>query len=236
MAPKVPVQPANMVSTATLPMRRFPFAEAPSVLPGLNPNQPNARMKHPINTAEMSCPMIGLLEPSRLNLPIRGPIIIATASAVSPPTEWTTPDPAKSQYPLPKPRLLPNCESQPPPQAQLANSGYVMAPMMTEETQNVRNFQRSAQAPVTIVRAVSMNTIWNRKITITPTSYACPDRKYPVWPNKPQVLPNSESVCSEDSGLRPPKFALPAAPPIWMAKPSNQYVNRPHPYTTKFIM
>jgi len=42
--------------------------------------------------------------------------------------------------------------------------------MMTEVTEKVMNFQRSAQAPVTMVRAVSMNTIWKRKITITPTS------------------------------------------------------------------
>ena len=34
MAPNVPVQPANMVSTAMVPIRKFPFAEAPSVLPG----------------------------------------------------------------------------------------------------------------------------------------------------------------------------------------------------------
>ena len=42
--------------------------------------------------------------------------------------------------------------------------------MSEEDTQNARNFQRSAHAPVTIVSAVSMNTISKRKITITPTS------------------------------------------------------------------
>ena len=36
--------------------------------------------------------------------------------------------------------------------------------------EKVMNFHRSAQAPVTMVSAVSMNTIWKRKITITPTS------------------------------------------------------------------
>ena len=97
MAPNVPVQPASMVSTAMVPIRRLPAAEAPSVLPGLNPNQPNARMKQPISTAEMSWPMIGLLDPSRLNFPMRGPMIRHTASAVIPPTACTTPDPAKSQ-------------------------------------------------------------------------------------------------------------------------------------------
>ena len=38
-----------------------------------------------------------IAEPSRLNLPMRGPMISATASAVIPPTACTTPDPAKSQ-------------------------------------------------------------------------------------------------------------------------------------------
>src|SRR5713226_8117304 len=120
MEPNVPVQPASIVSTAMVPMRRLPLAEAPSVLPGLNPNQPNAIIKQPIKTAEMSCPMIGLAEPSRLNLPMRGPTIMHTASAVSPPTACTTPEPAKSQYPLPNPTFVPSCESHPPPQAQLA--------------------------------------------------------------------------------------------------------------------
>ena len=123
MAPNVPVQPANIVATATVAMRRLPLEDAPSVLPGLNPNQPNARMKQPIKTAEMSCPMIGLAEPSRLYLPMRGPTIKHTASAVSPPTECTTPEPAKSAYPWLSPRLAPSCDSHPPPQAQLAKSG-----------------------------------------------------------------------------------------------------------------
>src|SRR5713101_7476559 len=134
MAPKVPVHPASIVLTAIEPMRRLPFAEAPRVLPGLNPNQPNARMKHPISTAEISWPMMGLLDPSRLNLPIRGPIIRQSASAVIPPTAWTTPDPAKSQYPLPSPLLVPSCESQPPPHAQLPYSGEVEARIRTDDT------------------------------------------------------------------------------------------------------
>src|SRR5271166_3416192 len=85
MAPKVAVQPASMVFTAMDPMRRLPLAEAPSVLPGLNPNHPKARMKQPIMTAEMSWPIIELGEPSLLNLPIRGPMMSDTAKAVIPP-------------------------------------------------------------------------------------------------------------------------------------------------------
>src|SRR5260370_24250088 len=119
MAPIVPVQPASMVSTAIVPIRKLPEAEAPSVLPGLNPNQPNARMKQPMSTAETSWPRIGLLDPSRLYLPMRGPIIRHTANAVIPPTACTTPDPAKLQQPWARPTFVPSCESHPPPQAQL---------------------------------------------------------------------------------------------------------------------
>ena len=36
--------------------------------------------------------------------------------------------------------------------------------------QKLENFQRSAMAPVGIVAAVSMNTIWNRNRQKTPTS------------------------------------------------------------------
>jgi hypothetical protein len=46
--------PASIVFTATELMRRLPFADAPSVDPGLKPNQPNARMKHPRSTIVMS--------------------------------------------------------------------------------------------------------------------------------------------------------------------------------------
>ncbi len=75
-----PVHPASMVSTAMVLMRKAP--EAPSVLPGLNPNQPKARMKQPVRTITMSCPGMAFEEPSRLYLPMRGPTIKAKASAV----------------------------------------------------------------------------------------------------------------------------------------------------------
>jgi len=71
------------VLTAMTAMRRSPPA---SVLPGLKPNQPNARMKHPSTPIGMLWPGIGLAEPSLLYLPMRGPSTIAPASAVTPPT------------------------------------------------------------------------------------------------------------------------------------------------------
>ena len=42
--------------------------------------------------------------------------------------------------------------------------------MTNDEMTNAEYLQRSAAVPVTIVRAVSMKTIWNRNITMTPTS------------------------------------------------------------------
>ena len=42
--------------------------------------------------------------------------------------------------------------------------------MKKPKTTNEENFQRSAIAPVGIVAAVSMNTIWNRNNAYTPTS------------------------------------------------------------------
>ncbi len=85
-----------MVTTATMPIRRAPLPEAPNVLPGLKPNQPKARMNVPRMARIRLWPGIVLAEPSLLYLPIRGPRTIAPASAHQPPTEWTTPEPAKS--------------------------------------------------------------------------------------------------------------------------------------------
>ena len=42
--------------------------------------------------------------------------------------------------------------------------------MNSAKMQNDAHFQRSAIAPVGIVTAVSMNTIWKRKSVNTPTS------------------------------------------------------------------
>ena len=106
-----------MVWTATDAVRP---SEAASVLPALKPNQPKARISVPITTNEMLWAGMALDEPSLLNLPIRGPSIIAPASAAIPPVMCTTLEPAKSMWPLPRPKLTPSCESQPPPQTQQA--------------------------------------------------------------------------------------------------------------------
>src|SRR5512138_2472130 len=91
-----------------------------SVDPGLNPNQPNARMNVPSTAIGMLCPGIGTALPSGVYLPMRGPITFAPTSAATPPTRCTTELPAKSTCPCPRPKFFPSCDSHPPPQTQLA--------------------------------------------------------------------------------------------------------------------
>src|SRR5437879_12945617 len=74
---------ASMVLTAITEIRRSPPA---SVLPGLKPNHPKARMKQPSTPIGMLWPGIGFAEPSLLYLPIRRPSHIAPATADQPPT------------------------------------------------------------------------------------------------------------------------------------------------------
>src|SRR4051794_4678915 len=96
---------------------------AANVDAALKPNQPNSRMNVPSIAIGMWWPGMARGLPSLPNLPMRGPSTSAPASAATPPTAWTTPDPAKSTYPKPRFMLLPSCESHPPPQVQPANSG-----------------------------------------------------------------------------------------------------------------
>ena len=93
---QAPKPEASIVTTATMPMRRAPLPEAPRVLPGLNPNHPKARMNVPRMARIWLWPGMGLDEPSLLYLPSRGPMTMAPARAHQPPTECTTPEPAKS--------------------------------------------------------------------------------------------------------------------------------------------
>src|SRR5262249_35476088 len=91
----------------------------PSDEPGLKPNQPKNRMIVPSTPIGMLWPGMVLALPSLLNLPIRGPNTIATARPTAPPVICTTPEPAKSTAPLPRPIERPRLASQPPPQTQL---------------------------------------------------------------------------------------------------------------------
>src|SRR3989338_97551 len=90
-------------------MREIASTSAAIVEPGLNPNHPNHRTKHPINPSERLCPGIGFAEPSLLYFPYRGPKAKMPAKPAHPPMECTWVDPAKSRNPFPA--------NHPPPQA-----------------------------------------------------------------------------------------------------------------------
>src|SRR5712692_667659 len=100
MAETEAAAPERIVTAAISPIRGLPLHEAPSVLPGLKPNQPKARMKQPIAAMFRLGPGIGLGVPSLLYWPKRGPSTTAAARPAQPPCECTTPEPAKSRYPL----------------------------------------------------------------------------------------------------------------------------------------
>ena len=80
------------------------------VLPVLNPNQPNHRIRPPRKTSPILWPGIGCMLPSGLYFPRRGPSIRMPARPDHPPTACTTVDPAKSRIFI--------SASQPPPQIQ----------------------------------------------------------------------------------------------------------------------
>src|ERR1700744_2264833 len=89
-----PVHAASVVFIATRPTPEQSMID--SVEQGLNPYQPNHKIKPPTTAIVRSCGSIGP-PPSRLNFrPNLGPKQIAPAMATQPPIEWTTVEPAKS--------------------------------------------------------------------------------------------------------------------------------------------
>ncbi len=114
---KAPALEASIVLTAIVASRG---SAADRLDPALKPNQPNASTSVPITIMGRLWPGIGLMVPSRRNLPARGPSTIVPASAVRPPVMCTTEAPAKSTWPCPRPQFTPMAPSQPPPHTQLA--------------------------------------------------------------------------------------------------------------------
>src|SRR5437879_4665236 len=99
IAVKPAAHAASVVFVATRPMPSKSIAE--SVLPGLNPYQPNHRIRPPVTAIVKSCGNMGA-PPSRLNFrPSRGPRTMEPASAMNPPIVCTTVEPAKSWKPIP---------------------------------------------------------------------------------------------------------------------------------------
>src|SRR5260370_1249218 len=98
-------------------------AVADRVLPVLKPNQPNASSNVPGLYIGTLCAGAGVGVPSGGYLPIRGPRNDAATRAVTPPTMWTTDEPAKSTWPWPRPKFSPRAASQPWPHTQLPYTG-----------------------------------------------------------------------------------------------------------------
>src|SRR5258706_13924909 len=115
-----PATAARLVLTAITEMRR---SVAASVEPGLNPIQPNKRMKVPVTTNARLCAGNGLGLPSGPYFPRRGPRMMASAIEQKPPTAWATEDPAKSTQAWPRFIVKPRCDQQTAPQLQPANVG-----------------------------------------------------------------------------------------------------------------
>ena len=123
MADMPPVAPASNVLTAAMTARSRKAPVKPSAEPGLKPNQPKKRMIVPRMPIGMLWPGMALAVPFLLKRPMRGPMTMAPASAVTPPIMCTTPEPAKSTAPLPQPMVRPRLASQPPPHTHMPTSG-----------------------------------------------------------------------------------------------------------------
>ena len=93
-----PAADAKKVLVITFPIKSQ-FPTAPKVDPGLNPNQPNHKIKHPIAASGILCPGIVFGLPSALYFPNLGPSTIAAARAANPPMACTAAEPAKSLNP-----------------------------------------------------------------------------------------------------------------------------------------
>src|SRR5437867_11874253 len=109
IAATAPKTEAVAVFSMMTAMRR---SVEPSVEPGLNPIQPNRRMKVPVTTKGLLCPGLALGEPFLLNLPMREPNKMATASAHQQPVPGTSPDQSESTRPVPRFERWPIGESE----------------------------------------------------------------------------------------------------------------------------
>ncbi len=85
--PAPPAAAESIVVTAMWPIDPL---VALSVLPALNPNEPNHNMKAPTDARGRLEGGTMLLLPSEVNFPIRGPMKIAAANAENPPNAWMT--------------------------------------------------------------------------------------------------------------------------------------------------
>src|SRR5215471_17165517 len=163
MAMNPPAHAASVVFAATLPMPIKSIAE--SVLPGLNPYQPNHKLRPPEHAMVKSCGIIGP-PPSRLKRrPRRGPSTIAPAKAINPPMLCTTVEPAKSWKLTPEPRrkfpALPMLARNPSaPQAQWPMIGYMKPETAKLYSRSPIHAVRPIIAPEVMVEQVSAKANW----------------------------------------------------------------------------
>ena len=92
---------------------------------------------------------------------------------------------------------------------------------------NEVKLQRSAIAPVGMVAAVSMKTIWNRNSAATGAVYTAGVRKNPCVPNRPNAFPPIVTTNSPDSVGSPPNVCSGPTPPICSPNPMAQKPTMP---------
>lgn len=83
----------------------------------------------------------------------------APTRAATPPMAWTTPEPATSTTPWPRPSVELTGLRQPPPRTQFPERGQEKSPQKRPHTK-AENFHLSASTPVGMVAVVSMKATW----------------------------------------------------------------------------
>ena len=102
---------------------------------------------------------------------MRGPRTMAPARAIQPPTECDHAGAGEVSIAVAQTEVRAKlCQPSAAPGPVADRWDRSGSRQKNPKTQNAENFQRSAMAPVGMVAAVSMNTIWNRNMTAIATS------------------------------------------------------------------
>jgi hypothetical protein len=100
---------------------------------------------------------------------MRGPMMIAPCKGIEPPIACTTPEPAKSTAPWPRPQFRPAC-ARPAAAPDPVRVDAVGSATHKPNRQKFFQDHRSAIVPVGIVAVVSMNTIMKKNSAMMLTS------------------------------------------------------------------
>ena len=101
-----PAVPPSVVLMITRPATNASSPVLASTEKPLKPYQPNQSSTVPIVESTRLCGLIGTGAPSLAKRPWRGPSSTAPTPPATPPTMWTTPEPAKSTNGAPTPSAL----------------------------------------------------------------------------------------------------------------------------------